>query len=69
MRPVFSKIFFQDEFLHFPELGTTAKLPKDAARVRREIQERLTLGSDVVGCRWWVLVVFRGVSSVFEKRF
>lgn len=44
MRPVFSKIFFQDEFLHFPELGTTAKLPKDAARVRREIQERLTLG-------------------------
>ena len=57
MRPVFSKIFFQDEFLHFPELGTTAKLPKDAAKLRREIQEPLAgsshppRGSGCVGRR------------------
>jgi hypothetical protein len=35
-RPVFSRLIFQDDFLHFPELGTTAKLPRQAAAVRLE---------------------------------
>ena len=34
-RLVFSRFFFQEDFLHFPELGTTAKLPRQAAAVRR----------------------------------
>lgn len=36
-RPVFSRLIFQDDFLHFPELGTTAKLPRQAAAVRTAV--------------------------------
>lgn len=36
-RLVFSRFFFQEDFLHFPELGTTAKLPRQAAAVRTAV--------------------------------
>eukprot|EP00434_Breviolum_minutum_P013742 symbB.v1.2.012119.t1/scaffold830.1/size159233/12 len=46
-RPPFSKMYFQDDFLHFPELGTTAKLPRHATSVRTAISRlacRASLG-------------------------
>ncbi|CAJ1399342.1 unnamed protein product [Effrenium voratum] len=48
-RPGFSQMYFEGQFVHFPELGTTAKLPKEAKAARVEMQQlacRASLGVD-----------------------
>ncbi|CAE7367666.1 unnamed protein product [Symbiodinium natans] len=38
-RPPFFKMHFEDSFVHFPELGTTAKLPEASAELRAQLQD------------------------------
>eukprot|EP00439_Symbiodinium_sp_Y106_P012567 s3829_g1.t2 len=51
-RPPFSKMQFEDSFVHFPELGTTAKLPQaKAAELRAQLQDLAVAASVAVQFR------------------
>ncbi|CAE7872152.1 unnamed protein product, partial [Symbiodinium microadriaticum] len=51
-RPPFSKMQFEDTFVHFPELGTTAKLPQaEAAELRAQLQDLAMAASVAVQFR------------------
>ncbi|CAE7683702.1 unnamed protein product [Symbiodinium sp. CCMP2456] len=51
-RPPFSKMQFEDSFVHFPELGTTAKLPQaEAAELRAQLQDLAVAASVAVQFR------------------
>ncbi|CAK9000564.1 Integrase catalytic domain-containing protein [Durusdinium trenchii] len=45
VRPPFSNMYFQEDFVHFPELGTTAKLPQKAFCARLAIQKLACMAS------------------------